>query len=258
MASNRIAMAEGRWVDDEQVLEAKRLRLSAGFGLVRFESSSTAHEAPPFVGSGLSLEEAVGLGMGLEAGVRFGLRFDENGRGLRADEVARGFDTETFGTGLSITANPELRLRWRALKWKNGEAGLENRLVLPSVPAPNVTDVLGAWTSVRIAEFARADIGLHGVLASQSFAEERAFMGGFGMPIDVWANLTRAVFVGLVSTSHFVAATRYSASSARWTLGLGTGARVLGCDVTGAGLLPDALGDFTNRLGLHLGLSCRL
>ena len=35
---------------------------------------------------------------------------------LRADEVARGPDTETFGTGLSTLANPELRARFRVIQ----------------------------------------------------------------------------------------------------------------------------------------------
>ena len=256
--SSRAAYAQERWVDDPQVLAVRRFRLGAGFGLARLASRTFTNQTVQVVGSGMSLEEAAGLGRNLELGIRFGLRLDDAGRGLRADELARGFDTETFGTGLSVAANPELRLRWRACHWAWGEAGLEDRLVLPTEPDPSVTEVLGAWGSVHLRHVARLDVGVNGVLGSESFAARRVLRPAVGLPIALWGNVTSALFVGFLTTTHYFAATPYTTSYGLWEAGLGVGYRFTPCDVIEETVLPDVLGDFVRRAGIGIGLSCRI
>lgn len=223
---------------------------------MHFVSPTSETSTRTLLGSGLNLEEAVGLGRDLELGVRFGFRFEDTGRGLRADEVARGFDTETFGTGLANAANPELRLRWRSAQWVWGEVGLETRAVLPIEPDNNTTGVIGAWMSVHVKHLGRVDAGLNGVTSWQSFAAERLLMPAVGLPIRLWGNLTNELFVGIITTVHYYAATPYTTSDVQWTAGLGVGYRVRACDITEVTYLPDTLGDFTRRLGIGLGLSC--
>jgi hypothetical protein len=256
--SSHAAWAEERWIDDERVLAARRIRLSAGFGVVRFDIPTLSGRSGSFLGSGMNLEEAAGLGHDLEAGARFGLRMSRRGQGLRADEVARTVDTETFGTGLSVTANPELRLRWRALRGVWGEAGLEDRVVLPILPDPDVTEVLGGWVSFRLEHVARVDMALNGVVTWQSFARERVLIASFGAPVQIWTQLTRGLFVGLISTLHSSAATTYTPSDTRWMAGLGLGYRVIACDLTETTYLLNLLDniDIARILGAGLGVSC--
>jgi hypothetical protein len=254
----REALAQQRWVDDDSVLAARRVRLSVGLGVVRFAPPTRSGQAETPLGSGLNLEEAAGIGHSLELGARFGLRTSRYGQGLRADEVARTMDTETFGTGLSITANPELRLRWQALRWSWGGLGLEDRVVLPTVPDPDVTQVLGAWTSLRLKHVARVDVALNGVITWQSFARERVLIPSFGVPVSMWTNLTRELSVGLVTALHSNATTTYVPSDTQWKAGLSVGYRIGACDLNEATYLLNMLYDITSRIGAGLGVSCQM
>jgi hypothetical protein len=252
------ASAQGRWVDDEQVLGAKRVRLSAGLGRVRFDSATSTDQARAFGGTGVNLEDSMGLGYDLEAGVRFGLRTDRAGQGLRADEAARVLDTETFGTGLSVAANPELRLRWRAAHWSWGEAGLEDRVVLPIHPDPNLTEVFGVWASFRRPRIVRLDTGVNTVLGWESFAGGRTLTWAFGFPVSIWTNLTDRLFLGAITTFHYFAQTPYTTSDAAWRAGVALGYRLGACDLLLSIALPDVFDDATRRIAYGSTVVCRL
>ena len=251
--SSGAAGAQTRWIDDQHVLPATRVRLSAGVGFSQFQYSGIQT-----YGTGLSLEEALGIGQGLELGARFGLRPDHDGRGLRADELARGADTETFGTGLSITANPELRLRWRFGRWNWGEASAENRLVLPIKPDPDVTEVLGARVSARFAGLGRVDVGLNGILTWRSVETGHVLEGGLSVPVQVWFNLTRGLFVGALSSTRTFAATSVTSGATRVLMGLGAGYRLGACDLLLSGYLLDLVNDATDRRGVGLTFACMM
>jgi hypothetical protein len=252
------ARAEEPWADDAQVLAARRVRVSAGVGTALFNHARLNEGTVYALGSGLSLEEAVGLGHGLEIGARFGLRTDEAARGLRADGVARGFDTQTFGTGQSTVANPELRLRLRALRWSWGEAGFEDRIVLPIKPDPAVTEVLSAWISIHRWHRVRVDAAMTGWATWQSLAGHGVLDPGFAVPVSVWANVSPRLFAGIITSTQYLGGTPYSRGAAKLTLGLGIGYRLGSCDVTEATYLLDVLDGGTNRIGLGVGLTCRL
>jgi hypothetical protein len=206
-------------------------------------------------GRGTNLEEAVGLGHNLEFGARFGLRSDRDGQALRADEVARGFDTETFGTGLSPVANPELRLRWRALRARWCEAGVEDRLVLPIKPDPSVTDVLGWWLSVHFGHVGRVDVALNGVAGWDSFAAGGTGQAALGLPIHGWINVTRGLFAGLFVATHYFAGTKYMASYVRLLGGAGAGYRLGAWDLMAVAESLDMVNGPKSRMGIGLGLS---
>jgi hypothetical protein len=246
------------WVDDEAVLAARRVRLGVGYGVAYFRLAVSSDQTYGYIGSGLNLEDALGIGHGLEVGVRFGARVTALARGLRADEVARGLDTETFGTGLDTWANPELRLRWRAIRWSWGEAGLEDRVVLPIRPSPNPTEVLGGWARLHFLHRIRLDAALNGVLEVQSLARGRVLAPALGAPVQLWANVTRGLFVGLLATVHHAARTPFAESTTRVEVGAGVGFRFPVCDGIASGVALDATAGFTERLGLGLGASCHL
>jgi hypothetical protein len=255
--STSAVSAEGRWVDDEHVLAAGRLRLSAGAAMVRVANVSYTHRERVLLGSGLDFAEAVGIGHDMELGIRFGFRLDGVGRGTRADEVARGLNTETVGTGLSVAANPELRFTWRALHGPMLEAGVEDRVVLPIAPDPNVTNLAGGWISLHFGHVARLDGALEGIVGMQSFASEHVAQVGFGAPLQLSANVTDAFFLSLVSALHYAAATPYTESDTRWITGLGAGYRLGACDVLATARLLDTAADFTRRVGFGLNVACR-
>lgn len=257
LLSARATHAQERWVDDEAVQPRMRGRVGAGIGGAVLTYAGPSDSTLGLFGTGLNAEGAVGLGRGFEIGVRFGLRTDDPGRGLRADEVARGFETATFGTGLSTLANPELRLRWRAVRWRWGEAGIDERVVVPTGSDPNVTEILGVWASSHAPRFARADVGLDGVLSWQSLNTGYVLMPAFGLPIRLWVNVTSGLFLGLVTTTRYYAATRYTTSYLQVTTGLVGGYRIRSCDAMVGTYLIDIVNSGTERSGLGLGLSCR-
>jgi hypothetical protein len=252
------ARAQDRWVDDEAVQPLLRVRAGAGVGVGVLAYHGTGYSSVALYGSGVNVEAALGLGRGFEVGVRVGLRTNDAGRGLRADEVARGFDTATFGTGLSTLANPELRLRWRAVRSRWLEAGVENRFVAPTGSDPIVTEIVGAWTSAHIAHLARADVGLDGVLSWQKFAAGYVLIPAFGIPFRLSFNVSRGLFAGVVVTTRAFAATRYTTSVVQITTGLIGGYRFGACDATIGAYLIDVVNDGRDRSGVGLGLSCRL
>jgi len=252
------AHAQDRRVDDEAVLAPLRMRAAGGLGVARVIFPGAGNTVYTAGGTGVNTEAAAGLGRGFEIAVRVGARPDYGSPALRADEVARGFETETFGTGISTFANPELRLRWRAVRWRWLEAGLDERAVLPTGADPNFTEVLGAWMSAHAPGVMRADVGLDGALTWQSFRTGTLVIPALGVPIRLWFSLTRRLFAGLVVTSRYDAATRYTTGTLQTTLGAVAGYRIGACDVTLGAYLLDVVNSGTDRSGLGLALSCRL
>jgi hypothetical protein len=258
LCAGRSAAAEGPWSDDDAVLAARRVRVSAGWGVAFFRFAVSSDQTLWFYGTGLDLEEAAGIGHGMEIGARFGARLDPYARGLRADEVARGPDTETFGTGIDTWANPELRLRWRAIRWRWGEAGVEDRVVLPIRPSPSLTEVLGGWVRIHVAHRLRLEAALNGVIEVQWLAGGRVVAPAVGAPVQLWANLTRGLFVGLLATVHHAGRTPYADSTTRVELGAGVGHRFPVCDAIVTGTTLDVTSGFTDRLGVGLAAACHL
>jgi hypothetical protein len=252
------ARAQDRRVDDEAVLAPLRLRAAGGFGAARVIYHGPGNRPLASGGVGVNAEVAAGIGKEFEVGVRIGARPDVGGQALRADEVARGYETATFGTGISAFANPELRLRWRAVRWRWLEAGLDERVVLPAGPDPNTTEVLGAWMAAHAPGIARADVGLDGALTWQSFSTGTLVVPAFGIPVRLWFNLTRGLFAGGVVTSRYDAATRYTSGTLQTAMGAVAGYRFGACDLALGVYLLDVVNYGLDRNGAGLSVSCRV
>jgi hypothetical protein len=252
----RAANAQTTWVQDEQVLARHRVRLTLGYGHAFSRISAVGVTPARYVdGSGMSFEEALGLGRELEVGARFGVRLDRNGRAVRADELGRGFDTETFGTGLSMTANPELRGRWRFFASNWAEMGLEDRVILPIVPDPSFTDVAGAWAVFHPSRWARFDVALNGIVRWDSFAFGSSVETGLGFPVRAWVNATQHLFAGALFTVHSFSGAKYARAYSRWIAGVGAGCRLGEWDVLGLVESQDLAEGPLMRSGYGLAIS---
>jgi hypothetical protein len=239
--------------EDELVLAARHLRLTAGLsGAYQRQGVYLAG------GGGVNWEEAIGLGKDLELGVRFGARLYRGGQGLRADEFARGFELNSFGTGLAVTANPELRLAWRALRWPELpliELGIEGRLVLPITPDPNTTAVLGVLTRFHPHRLLRVDVALWLAVTSEKFYEERLATVAGAVPLAVWFDPGRVGYLGLIQNLRHDFATRYTTGVTRRQLGAGIGGRFGAFDLLFAMFLPDTRANGTHRIAAGLTLT---
>jgi hypothetical protein len=249
------ARAQERFVDDAQVLAAKRVWLSAGVGVARF-----THESLDVVaGTGLDIEEALGLGYNLEFGARFGARLDDGGRGLRADDSARNLYGETLGTGQSIVANPDFRLRWQLVRCNWLQASLEERLVVPIKPDPYTTEILAALLSVHLAHTLRVDVRFEGATIVRSLQGGYVAESALGIPIWAWVNATSQLYFGASATLQRFGGTRYTQPYSKDSLGLALGYRMASCDIiNGIFLLDVTNNDWGARIGNGLSFSCRM
>jgi hypothetical protein len=246
-------LAQTAWVDDGAVLAPREVRVVAEYGLAHLAQGMYA-----LLGQGLNLEEAAGVGHGLEVGARFGFRLDATGRGLRADQTARILDPETFGTGTDAAANPELRARARLARWAWGEAGVEDRLVLPIRRTPDVTEVAGGWLALHWAHLLRLDLGCDLVLGSEAFAASRAVQPALGVPAKLWFNVTRSIMVGAIGSIDLYGSTAYTTSHTDVLVEGVVGYRLPFCDVLASVTFPDLADSAVTRIGGAAGLACTL
>jgi hypothetical protein len=249
------AWADDRWVDDQQVVGAARARISVGYalGLLVYGTSGLSRVRD---GDGLNVEQSVGLGHDLALGTRFGFRFRDTGRGLRADEAARGYETPTYGAGSGWISDPELTWRWRALHRRWIELSLSNRVGFPVSPENGLTEIVGASLSLHLERLARLDVGFDGVFGAQSQAGGAVSRIGFGAPTALWFNVTRGFFAGLVATPQVFAGTALTSGYLRFDSGVVAGYRMGPCDVMGTASLMDVTDETGTRIGLGVRVSC--
>jgi hypothetical protein len=246
---------------DGAVLPPRRLRLTLGAGLAVLTYPVRPGQSFAIGAFGWNAEAAFGLPHDLEVGLRLGLR-DRGSPALRADQVARGSDTESFGTGLGTQANPELRLRWRAIRRGRTEAGLEDRVVIPWFGGEtSATEVFGPWAAVRVGPVLRMEGGVNGVVTLYSFAGGRVLGPALGTPVRVSAALPWRLYVTAFGTAHLFAATPYTSGRTEITAGAGagwSGRRCgLGATIEGMDLFAGAvLEGSAERWGVAVGASC--
>jgi hypothetical protein len=252
------ALCDEPWVDDEGVLSARHLRLQAGLGMGLLSVDRLNGQTYYSGGGGLNLEGAVGVGASIEVGARVGHRVVAAGSGMRGDEIARLDDTETYGTGLDNFPNPEFRVRWRAYRWRWGEAGLEDRFVPPVEAEREAAEVIGAWTSLHMWRRARLDVGFNGVLTWHWFAGGTVLEPGFGVPVRLWANFTQALYIGLITAPHYSGSTPFTSEHSELLMGVGVGYRIRRCDTMAVMSSRNALEGLLTRVGLGIGVACRI
>jgi hypothetical protein len=119
------ATAAAPFVYRDLVLPHGEVALDLGLGM--------AHIPPPLStnGFGLNLELTFGLGRDVQLGLRTGFRLDVEGRNTQADNYGRLFETETYGTGIDRTANPEISALWAIARGAHAELGLKLAVYLP-------------------------------------------------------------------------------------------------------------------------------
>ena|SRR5579859_3562192 len=116
------AHAAAPWVDRAITLPHGHWAFDFGLGV--------AH-VPGSLGPGFNLEGALGVTRRLQLGLRTGFRFGPEARSAAADVYGRTFDTETYGTGVEVVANPEFYIRGGIVEGDVVELGLEGRVMSP-------------------------------------------------------------------------------------------------------------------------------
>jgi hypothetical protein len=122
LAAAPAALAAPPWVDRAITLPRHDWAFDFGLGV--------AH-APGTLAPGFNLEAALGVAHRLQIGLRTGFRFGADARVLAADVYGRTFDTETYGTGSDVVANPEFYIRGGIVEGDVVELGLEGRVMSP-------------------------------------------------------------------------------------------------------------------------------
>jgi hypothetical protein len=188
------ASAEGAppWVDRPLTLPQWNVAIDGGFALA--QAPRYDQVADSFVGTGANLEGAVGITNGLTAGLRFGARFDVDGRYANADAYARTFDTETFDTLLDNITDPELILRGKVYELGVAEFGLEGRIYLPIEHNANEGVMVGAPVIVHIEHVLRIDTGIY--LPVLLYAP---VIGIFSLPVHVWYQASPQFWLGALT-----------------------------------------------------------
>jgi hypothetical protein len=150
------ASAAPPWVDRSLTLPRLVFAGDAGFGIAhqRFRRLDAT-------GAGLNLEAALGITDSVELGLRTGIRFGDDGRGLRADSFGRTLFTETYGTNGDAIANPEFRVRWAAYSGRVVEVGLDGRFYMPVEQDSRAGIMFGVPLAFHLGTFMRIDTGVY-------------------------------------------------------------------------------------------------
>ncbi|HXJ21429.1 MAG TPA: hypothetical protein VMT03_14455 [Polyangia bacterium] len=187
------ARADPPWVWRDLVTPRGEVAFDVGGGL--------AHIPDPQGGTGFgfNLELKAGIAPHLELGIRTGIRADIIGQAARADNYARPFDTETFGTNADAVANPELHLKWAVARGPAAELGLELAAYLP-IENNSRFGFMFALPLALHANSIRVDSGLYVPII---FTDPHTDWT-LSIPIQLWIQATRTFWLGPVFAMNFV------------------------------------------------------
>jgi hypothetical protein len=145
------APAAAPWVDRAITLPAHDWAFNFGLGVGHVPNAGLA--------PGFNIEGAASIAHGVDIGLRTGLRFGEIARGARADVYGRPFDTETYGTGSDVVANPEFYIRARLIESQVVELGIEGRAYAPFSEGFGI--MAGVPLAFHFGRAARLDTGVY-------------------------------------------------------------------------------------------------
>jgi hypothetical protein len=187
----RPAAAAEPWVERPITLPRHVWSFDAGFAL--------AHGPEPLLptGGGFNFDFAVGVTQHLELGFRSGVRFGLSridGRLVEADQYARLYDRETFGTGVTTLANPELRIRGSLVHFRVFELALEGRATLPFEDNTRPGLEFGVPMAFHFGHFVRLDTGVYVPVVFFDPIESAV-----SIPVQVWFQATRGLFLGPIT-----------------------------------------------------------
>ncbi len=245
--------AAERWVDrpmtPHRLVFAGDVGLGVGHHRFRF--------APPLsqsaTGVGLNLEGALGVTERLELGFRTGVRFGDDGKFTQADYYGRTLWTETYGTGRSTVANPELRIRWVAYSGSVAEIGLDGRVYLPIETGTRFGMMFGVPFAFHVSDFMRIDAGVYVpvVFHDSTFA-------GLTVPAYFWFQPSERLWLGPMTSLRFLDAVPGNRSAAL-QLGLGLGYQVASSvDLKGMLLFNDVTEGPIDSFGFGFGAQFRI
>jgi hypothetical protein len=190
-----VVMAAPPWVDRTLTLPRHDWAFDVGLGIAHYDEPLPA---PNDTGAGINLEMGVGVTRDVELGLRTGLRLDDEGRALQADQYGRLFDRQTFGTGADTVSNPEFRVRGSVARGDVAEVALEGRVYLPFEFGTRPGFMFGVPFAFHIGEVARLDLGLYFPIVFYT----RAFYA-ISIPFDAWFQVTRKVWLGPMTGVRF-------------------------------------------------------
>jgi hypothetical protein len=232
--------AAAPWVDREITLPRHDWAFDFGFGV--------AH-VPRALGPGFNLEGAYGVTRHLQLGLRTGFRFNDAARLGQADVYGRPFDTETYGTGIEVVANPEFYVRGELISGDVVELGLEGRVMSPFSQGLGL--MFGMPLAFHFGRAARLDTGVY---VPVLFYDPTVSLVSF--PFHLWLQLTHQLWLGPMTG---IRATTTAGSRTEVPLGFGLGYSVThAIDFKTQFLFQDVANGAAERWGFGAGLQVRI
>lgn len=186
------ARAAPAWVDRSLTLPRHDFAFDGGIGLGhgRF---------PDRTGPGMNLEGAFAITDSVEIGVRTGLRFGNDARGIGADAYGRTLWTETYGTRFDTVANPEGRVRWAFYSGRVVEVGIDGRVYLPIETGSRIGGMFGMPFAFHLGSSVRIDLGVYVpvVFYDNTFA-------AITVPAYFWFQVSQKVWLGPMTSLRFI------------------------------------------------------
>jgi hypothetical protein len=240
LAAAPAARAAAPWVDRSITLPHRDWAFDFGLGI---------GHVPNSLGPGFNVEGAYGVTRAVQLGLRTGFRFNDPARLGSADVYGRPFDTETYGTGLDVVANPEFYVRGALIRGEVVELGLEGRIMSPFSLGLGL--MFGVPLAFHFGRVARLDTGVY---VPVLFYDPTQSLVSF--PAHLWLQLTDRFWLGPM-TGVRVTTTRGSRTEV--PLGFGLGYSVLrSLDFKAEALFQDVANGSAQYWGFGGGLQVRI
>lgn len=248
------AQAAERWIDRPMTLHRYVFAGDVGLGIGHVGVDANGNQ--PEIGStgpGMNLEASFGVLEKLELGFRTGVRFGSDGRAVQADYYARPFSIDTYGTGHSTGANPELRGKYVVYSGGVAEIGVEGRMYLPAEHDTNFGIMLGLPLAFHLTDWFRIDTGINIPIVFNNNTFSVVSIPGY-----FWFQATEKLWAGPMVALRFIDPGP-GGYQTRFALGGGVGYQVASAVDLKAWLLFPTLGeDNVHSYGGGLGVQFRL
>ena len=187
------------WVERGLTLPQFGVAFDAGLGIAHVTGNGNP-DNPDRTGPGLNLDLDFGITHNLEIGLRTGVRFGDDAKATQADRYGRLFDTETYGTGGDLFANPEFLIRGRLVNVRVFELALEGRVYLPFEQGTYPGMMFGVPMRFHLGGIARIDLGLYVPV----IFTPRDVTDVVSIPAQFWFQPTDRFFIGPMTGLRFL------------------------------------------------------
>jgi hypothetical protein len=245
LAAAPAADAAPPWVDRSITLPRHDWAFDFGLGIAHSPSNVPEGRLVP----GFNLEGAFGVTRNVELGLRTGFRPSNEGRASEPDIYGRPFDTETYGTGVDVVANPEFYVRGGVVEGDVVELGLEGRVMSPFSLGLGL--MFGVPLVFHFGGAARLDTGVY---VPVLFYDPTVSL--VSIPAHLWFQLTDRFWLGPMTGVRFRTT---QASRNEVPLGFGLGYSVTrSFDFKGQFIFQDVANGEAQRWGFGAGLEVRV